>query len=97
LVGAGPPDGASRDAIGARVRVTAGGVTQTRELQSSYGHLALEHDLVMHFGLGAACTVDAIEVRWPNGALDVQTFNDVRANYRIEIRQGETAVRYLTE
>ena len=39
--------------------------------------------------------VERIEVRWPNGSLTTTTFTDVVANYRIELREGETAPRYL--
>jgi hypothetical protein len=94
LVGRGA-GGASRSAIGARVRVTAGGVTQTREIQGAWGTPGLSAELVAHFGLGAQCAIDRLEVRWPDAVNTVETFTDIRANYRIEIRQGEGRVRYL--
>lgn len=94
LVGRGA-GGANRSAIGAWVRVTAGGVTQTREIQGSWGSFNLGQELVAHFGLGTNCVIDRIEVRWPDRAGTVETFTNVRANYRIEIRQGEGRVRYL--
>ncbi len=87
--------GSNRAGIGARVRVTAGGVTQTREVGGGYGHLGIQNELVLHFGLGDACDVDRVEVRWPDAANTIETFDGVRANYRIEIRQGQGAVRYL--
>jgi hypothetical protein len=93
LVGRGA-GGANRSAIGARVRVTAGGVTQTREVQGSWGHFGLGTTLTVHFGLGANCAIEQVEVRWPDAAGTVETFRDVRANYRVEIRQGEGFVRY---
>jgi enediyne biosynthesis protein E4 len=74
-------------AIGARVRVTAGGRTQTQQVQGGYGHETIQNDLVLTFGLGGACMVDSVEVRWPDGT--VSTFTELRANYRIELRQGE--------
>ena len=57
----------NRDAIGARVRVTVGGRTLVEEARAgnSYGS---RNDLALHFGTGGATTVDAIEVRWPDGA-----------------------------
>jgi hypothetical protein len=94
LVGRGA-GGANRSAIGARVRVTAGGVTQTREVQGSWGHFGLSAELTVHLGLGSNCMIDRVEVRWPDAAGSVETFTDVRANYRVEIRQGEGRVRYL--
>jgi hypothetical protein len=96
LVGRGA-GGANRSGIGARIRVTAGGVTQTRELQGSFGHFGLAQELVAHFGLGANCAIDKLEVRWPDSSNTVETFMNVRANYRLEIRQGEGTVRYLTQ
>jgi hypothetical protein len=93
LVGRGA-GGANRSAIGARVRVTAGGVTQTREVQGSWGHFALGQELPVHVGLGGNCMIDRIEVRWPDAANTVESFTDVRANYRIELRQGDGRVHY---
>jgi hypothetical protein len=97
LVGAGM-GGANRSAIGARVRVTAGGVTQTREVMGVWGHFSGEGtELPVHVGLGANCMIDRIEVRWPNAQGTTQTFEHVVANYRIELREGDSAVRYMTE
>lgn len=97
LVGRGA-GGANRSAIGARVRVTAGGVTQTREINGVWGHFSGEGtELPAHFGLGANCTIDRVEVRWPDAAGTIQTFTNVVANYRIELREGDTAVRYTVE
>jgi hypothetical protein len=63
LVGAG----ANTAAIGARVRVTAGGRVQMREQRGtcSYGSFV---DLRIHFGLADADVADLVEVRWPTGA-----------------------------
>lgn len=52
------------DAIGAIVRVTAGGFTQVRQNQSGSATSATE-DPRVHFGLGANDVIDAIEVHWP--------------------------------
>jgi hypothetical protein len=93
LVGKGK-GGANTSAIGARVRVTAGGVTQTQEVQGGYGHSNIEADFVLTFGLGATCDVDSIEVRWPDAAATVQSFADVRANYTVTLHEGDPAVHY---
>ena len=84
----------NRSAIGARVRVTAGGVTQTQEVGGGYGQGGIQHDLVLHFGLGTACDVEKVEIRWPDAALTTQTFEGVRGNYRMVIRQ-DGGVEYL--
>ena len=85
LVG-GP--GSNRSAIGARVRVTAGGVTQTQEVGGGHGHYGIQHDLVLHFGLGAACDVEQVEVRWPDAKGTVETYGSLRANYRVTLTAG---------
>jgi enediyne biosynthesis protein E4 len=54
--------------IGATVRVTAGGRTQTRAVLSQASYYSVD-DLRPHFGLGAAAAVDRVEVRWPDGAI----------------------------
>lgn len=96
LVGRGA-GGANRAGVGARVRVTTGGVTQTREIQGNWGLAGVGTELVAHFGLGASCAIDRVEVRWPDATGTVETFTNVVANHRIEIRQGEGRVRYLAD
>ena len=56
----------NRDAIGARVRATAGGVPQWEEVRGGGSYLS-QNDFRVHFGLGAAARIDRIDVRWPNG------------------------------
>ena len=60
----------NRAAIGARVKITAGGMTQTDEVRSGGSYLS-QSDLRIHFGLADASTIDSVEVRWPSGAVDV--------------------------
>jgi enediyne biosynthesis protein E4 len=57
----------NRDGIGARVSVTAAGRTWVQELRSGASYLS-SSDLRLHFGLGAASTIDHIDVLWPSGA-----------------------------
>ncbi|MBI4716568.1 MAG: CRTAC1 family protein [Planctomycetes bacterium] len=57
----------NRDAVGAVVRLTAGGRTQVRQVVSGSSTTSTE-DLRLHFGLGAATVVDEIEVLWPYDA-----------------------------
>jgi hypothetical protein len=80
---------ANRSAIGARVRVTAGGVTQTQEIGGGYGHYGAQDDMVLHFGLGDACEAE-VEIRWPNGDLEVQQLV-LPGGHRFAITQGERA------
>jgi hypothetical protein len=59
----------NRDALGARVSVTAGGRTQVREVKSGSSYLG-QSDLRVHVGLGTSASVDHVEIRWPGGRLE---------------------------
>lgn len=74
----------NRSAIGARVRVTAGGMTQTDEVRSG-GNFISQNDLRLHFGLGAAARIDSIEIVWPSGTK--QTLRDLPANRVIPVTE----------
>lgn len=87
--------GANRAGIGARVAVTAGGVTQVQEVSGGYGHFGLQHDTVLTFGLGATCAIDKIEVRWPDAQGTVDTYTGVVSNYAVTLTQGDKRVRYV--
>ena len=58
-------EGSNRAAIGARVTVTAGGITQTREVDGGGGHFGTQAELTVHVGLGAACEAE-VTVVWPD-------------------------------
>ena len=60
----------NRSAIGAQVKVTAGGHEQTAEVRSGGSYLS-QNDLRLHFGLGAAAVADRIEIKWPSGGKQV--------------------------
>jgi len=62
----------NRSAIGARVRVTAGGLVQTAEVRSGGSYLS-QSDLRLHFGLGTAVSVDKAEIAWPGGGKQIET------------------------
>lgn len=59
----------NRLALGARIVITAGGVTQMDEVRSGGSYLS-QNDLRVHFGLGKADKIDSVEVRWPSGRVD---------------------------
>ena len=56
----------NRSAIGARVTVDAGGRKQIDEVFSGSSFYS-QNSLTLHFGLGAAKTVDTVTVRWLGG------------------------------
>jgi hypothetical protein len=62
----------NRLAIGASLKITAGGMAQTDLVRSGGSYLS-QNDLRLHFGLGDATTVDTVEIRWPSGAKETLT------------------------
>lgn len=74
----------NRDAVGARVRVTAGGKTQTAQKKSTTGYLS-QNDPRMHFGLAGNEVVDRIEIKWPSGK--IQTLENIKANQIIDVKE----------
>ena len=62
LRGASP----NSQAIGARVYVSAGGLTQMRELRAGSNYSS-QDSVEAHFGLGAADVVDEVRILWPSG------------------------------
>jgi hypothetical protein len=77
----------NRSAIGARVRLTAGGLTQIGEVRSGGSYLS-QSDLRLHFGLGSARSIERLEIRWPSGGRQVeQVEKDLPVNRVITIRE----------
>ena len=76
---------ANRDAVGARVTVVAGDLSQIAEVhggrgyQSYFGHR-------LHFGLGKHTQIDRIEVRWPGGPAEV--FREIAVDAKAIVVQG---------
>jgi hypothetical protein len=69
--------GLNRDALGARVDLTAGGVTQTRVVMPSRSYQA-QVELPVTFGLADATRADRVQVSWPDG--EVSSLADVAAD-----------------
>jgi hypothetical protein len=72
----------NRLAIGAKLKIVAGGMTQTEEVRSGGGYLS-QHDLRVHFGLGQAAKIDSVEIRWPSGKVDTLTNLQVDKFYAV--------------
>ncbi len=87
LVGDGAT--ANKSAFGARVTLAAGGVTQMKERDGSYGHMSMQNDTILSFGLGQCAQTDAVTVRWPDQNLTQQTFSGLQAGKRYELRMGD--------
>jgi hypothetical protein len=56
----------NRDAIGAQVRLTIAGKTIMRQVEAGSG-FAAEGMLPVHFGVGKASRIEAVEITWPSG------------------------------
>ena len=80
----------NRDAVGARVRLTAGGHTQIRDVRTSSGYLS-QSDPRLHFGLGPHAVVDRIEISWPSGT--VQNLRKIAADRLLSITEPEAKER----
>jgi hypothetical protein len=76
----------NRSAIGARVRITAGGATLVREVQGGGSYYA-QNDFRVHAGLGDATRIDRVNVRWPNGAEEV--WRDVAVRKPVTLVEGK--------
>ena len=84
----------NRAAIGARVTITAGGMTQFNEVRGGGSYLS-QNELRVHFGLGEATTMSTVSIRWPNG--NTETISNVAADaiYTITESQGITKTQQL--
>lgn len=74
----------NRDAIGARVRVTAGGLTQYNHVSTSTGYQC-SSEKTLRFGLGAAEKADEVEITWPTGKR--QILSNLPAGRVIEVTE----------
>ena len=74
----------NRSAIGARVTVTSGGLSQFSEVRSGSSYCS-QNDLRLHFGLGTETTMTA-EVSWPSGKKE--TYKDLSADFIYTVVEG---------
>jgi len=84
--------GGNTAGIGSRVIIQAAGKRQVLEQFPTRGYQS-SVDPVLHFGLGAAQTVDSLMVIWPDHRIQVLT--GVAANQLITLSQDEAAGRYV--
>jgi hypothetical protein len=75
----------NRDAMGARIRVVAGGLSQIREIAGGGSYLS-QSDLRANFGLGKATRAETVEIRWPSGLQ--QVFHNVDGDKFYLIQEG---------
>ena len=82
----------NRDGIGALVKLTAGGETQTKMLRSGSSYLSAS-ELVLTFGLGRYDKAESIEIHWPSGQLDRLSAVPAGATLTVTEARGITAMR----
>ena len=76
----------NRDGIGAVVKISNNGVTQTQMLRSGSSYLSAS-ELVLTFGLGQSDKADTLDVRWPSGRID--KLSSVPAGQTITVTEGK--------
>jgi len=76
----------NRMAVGARMTVYTGEMTQIGEVRAGGGYNS-SSDTRLHFGLGKATTISKIEVSWPSGLS--QEFKNIPADAIYEITEGQ--------
>ena len=79
----------NRMALNARVRIVAGGITQTDEVHSGGSYLS-QNDTRVHFGLGAADKIDSVEITWPSGK--VEKLSNLAADKFYSVLEGQGIV-----
>lgn len=75
----------NRDGIGAKVTITAAGRKQAAEVRCDSAFLGMG-DKRVHFGLGAAKSIEQIEILWPGGAR--QVLKDVTPNQILRVKEA---------
>ena len=82
-----------RDAIGARVTLTANGRAMIDEVRSGGFHIS-HGDLRVHFGMGSAAKA-RLSIRWPDGPVNgpAKDYGEVAANQWVTVRQDQGIVR----
>ena len=76
-----------RDAVGATVYLTAGGVRQRGDVMSG-GSFESSNDFRLHFGLGQSTAIDKVEIRWPDGVRETYSLPAADRFWQIEEGKG---------
>ena len=76
-----------RDAIGAKVFLTTGGVRQRADVYSGASYCS-SSDPRLHFGLGTSTKIERLEVLWPSGAKEEVSLPSVDQFYTVTEGRG---------
>jgi enediyne biosynthesis protein E4 len=82
-----------RDAVGASVYVTAGGIRQRGDVMSG-GSYESSNDQRLHFGLGQAAAIESVEVHWPSGFVEHVNLPSVDRFFVLEEGKGVVSSVY---
>ena len=82
---------ASRDSIGARVRIDAGGTRQYAEVHNGRGYQS-HYGARLHFGLGVSERVDRIEIQWLGG--NTRVLADVPVDQLLTVLEEDFSERF---
>src|SRR3989440_2510548 len=74
------------DAIGAIAYLTIGKLRLRQDVISG-GSYASQNDMTLHFGLGAATSIDKLEIKWPDGTSE--TVNVPGVDRKLTVIQGK--------
>jgi len=79
----------NKSAIGARIEVTAGGITTVKEVSGGAGRGSF-NSLPVEFGLESATTISNVKIVWPNGI--IENFDTVIINQINAISEGSSTL-----
>lgn len=82
----------NRDGIGAVVKVSSAGETQSQMLRSGSSYLSAS-ELVLTFGLAQHLKAETVEIRWPGGQVDHLSNVDTGQTITVTENQGITSSR----
>jgi hypothetical protein len=80
---------ANRDAIGARLAWSAGGVRRSR-LKNNGGSYLSSHDPRELIGIGKAAKLDWLEIKWPAPSTRVDRFTNLPIDRYVTVTEGGT-------
>ncbi|MGB2313311.1 MAG: VCBS repeat-containing protein [Flavobacteriaceae bacterium] len=86
--------GKNKLGIGAKIKLTAGGMTQTQELLNTRGYQS-SVDFNLIFGIGKSTAVDQVEVIWPNQKKQIIT--DLQPNQTLTLFQKDAVDAVILE
>jgi hypothetical protein len=76
-----------RDAVGAAVYLTAGGMRQRADVLSG-GSYESSNDQRVHFGIGDTTVVDGVEIHWPSGVVEKVSLPSVDRFFVVQEGKG---------